>query len=141
LPVDCLTRDDSGKPVLQYTDSKNNRPNRRLPIAEASAQIIVDQQADVRQRFPDIDDRRLVLFPKDHQNRQGIKPVSEPAFGKLHRDSSTRSPTNLAPPCADPTVSSVKSGLAREPSFRIPTGTATRNGTLTKVLRQMCCAT
>jgi integrase len=86
LPLDCLTRDDSGKPVLIYTDSKNNRPDRRLPIGEATAQIIVDQQADVRQRFPDPDSGRLVLFPRDLQNRQGIKPASEQAFGKLHRD-------------------------------------------------------
>jgi integrase len=86
LPLDCFTRDDSGKPVLIYTDSKNNRPDRRLPIAEATARVIADQQADVRQRFPDTDTRRLVLFPKDRQNREGIKPASEQAFGKLHRD-------------------------------------------------------
>lgn len=86
LPLNCLTRDDTGKPVLIYTDSKNNRPNRRLPIAEATAQIIAYQQADVRARFPDTDVGRLVLFPKDHQNHRGVKPISEPAFGKLHRD-------------------------------------------------------
>jgi len=86
LPVDCLTRDESGKAVLIYTDSKNNRPNRRLPIAEATAQIILDQQTDVRERFPDTDAQRLVLFPRDRQNRYGLKPASEPAFGKLHRD-------------------------------------------------------
>jgi hypothetical protein len=86
LPMHCLTRDESGKAILIYTDSKNNRPNRRLPIAEATAQIILDQQTEVRKRFPDTDAQRLVLFPKDRQNRDGLKPASEPAFGKLHRD-------------------------------------------------------
>jgi integrase len=86
LPINCLVRDDAGKAVLIYTDSKNNRPKRRLPIAEATAQIILDQQAEVRARFPDTDDHRRVLFPKDHQNRNGLKPASEPVFGKLHRD-------------------------------------------------------
>ena len=37
--------------MLIYTDSKNHRPGRRLPIAEATARIIVSQQADVRARF------------------------------------------------------------------------------------------
>jgi hypothetical protein len=50
--LDCLTRDAPGKPVLIYTDSKNHRPQRRLPIAEATARIIASQQADVRARFP-----------------------------------------------------------------------------------------
>jgi integrase len=86
LPMHCLTRDESGKAILIYTDSKNDRPNRRLPIAEATAQIILDQQTEVRKRFPDTDAQRLVLFPKDRQNRDGLKPASEPAFGKLHRD-------------------------------------------------------
>jgi integrase len=84
--VDCLTRDESGKAVLIYTDSKNNRPDRRLPIAEATAQIILEQQTEVRKRFPDTEAQRMVLFPKDRQNRYGLKPASEPAFGKLHRD-------------------------------------------------------
>ncbi|MDD4865612.1 MAG: site-specific integrase [Mycobacterium sp.] len=86
LRIDCLVRDDADKAVLIYTDSKNNRPNRRLPIAEATARIILDQQAEVRERFPDSDDYRLMLFPKDRQNCNGFKPASEPAFGKLHRD-------------------------------------------------------
>jgi hypothetical protein len=77
-------RDRQGHPDLH--DSKNNRPNRRLPIADATAQIIHDQQTGVRKRFPDTDAQHLVLFPKDRQNRYGLKPASEPAFGKLHRD-------------------------------------------------------
>lgn len=86
LPISCLVRDDAGKAVLIYTDSKNNRPNRRLPIAEATAQIILDQQADVRAQFPGTDEHQLVLFPRDLRNRDGVKPASEPVFGKLHRD-------------------------------------------------------
>ena len=52
LRLDCLTRDAHGKPVLIYTDSKNHRPGRRLPVAEATARVIASQQADVRVRFP-----------------------------------------------------------------------------------------
>jgi hypothetical protein len=35
LVWDCLQRCHDGKPTLIYTDSKNNRPGRRLPIAGA----------------------------------------------------------------------------------------------------------
>jgi len=32
LPLDCLTHDGDGSPVLVYDNHKNNRPGRRLPI-------------------------------------------------------------------------------------------------------------
>ena len=44
LPRDCLERDPSGSPVLIYTDAKNNRPGRRLPISEATAAVITEQK-------------------------------------------------------------------------------------------------
>lgn len=72
--------------MLIYTDSKNNKPNRRLPIADATAQIIADQQDYVRQRFPAIASRELALFPKDRANLTGVNPINEPVFSKLHRD-------------------------------------------------------
>ncbi len=85
LPVSCLERDSSDKPVLIYTDLKNNRPDRRLPINEATAQIILDQQAQVRAQFPDTALKDLVLFPRPKANTEGRKPMSEDAFGGAHR--------------------------------------------------------
>jgi len=85
LRLDCLTRDAHGKPVLIYTDSKNHRPNRRLPIAEATARIITSQQADVRARFPLTAVQDLPLFPRDRTNPDGTATYSEPAFTNTHR--------------------------------------------------------
>ena len=62
LRLKCLTRDAQGKPVLIYTDSKNHKTGRRLPIADATAQIIADQQTDVRRRFPGTPLGELPLF-------------------------------------------------------------------------------
>ena len=52
LAWDCLERDASGSPVLIYTDAKNNRPGRRLPVSEATAAVITAQKAYVRARYP-----------------------------------------------------------------------------------------
>ena len=48
LDFDCLTRDDDGLPVLIYDNHKANRPARRLPISEQTAEVIVAQQQRVR---------------------------------------------------------------------------------------------
>jgi integrase len=85
LRLDCLTRDAHGKPVLIYTDSKNHRPSRRLPVAEATARVIASQQADVRARFPATAARDLPLFPRDRTNPDGTLTYSEPAFTSAHR--------------------------------------------------------
>jgi integrase len=85
LRRDCLTRDAHGKPVLIYTDSKNHRPSRRLPIAEATARVITSQQADVRARFPATAARGLPLFPRDRTNPDGIATYKEPDFTNTHR--------------------------------------------------------
>jgi integrase len=85
LRLDCLARDAHGKPVLIYTDSKNHRPNRRLPVAEATARIIASQQADVRARFPGTAARDLPLFPRDRTNPDGSATYNEPAFTNTHR--------------------------------------------------------
>ena len=52
LAWDCLERDASGSPVLIYTDAKNNRPGRRLPVSEATAAVITAQKGYVRGRLP-----------------------------------------------------------------------------------------
>lgn len=85
LRLDCVVRDAHSKPVLVYTDSKNHRPNRRLPIAEATAAVIADQQANVRVRFPDTLVRDLPLFPRERTNPDGTATYNEPTFTNTHR--------------------------------------------------------
>jgi integrase len=85
LRLDCLTRDAHGKPVLIYTDSKNHRPGRRLPVAEATARIITSQQADVRARFAATPVSDLPLFPRDKTNPHGTGTYSEAVFTSAHR--------------------------------------------------------
>src|SRR6266511_1943838 len=86
LPWDCLDRGESGKPVLVYTDSKNNRPGRRLPIAETTAQLIGVQKNETRQRFPHTPPDQLVLLPCDNANPDGTKPMHAETFGNAHRE-------------------------------------------------------
>jgi integrase len=85
LRLDCLDRDAQGKPVLIYTDSKNHRPGRRLPVAEATARIIVSQQADVCARFLATPAADLPLFPRDNTNPTGTGTYNEAGFTNTHR--------------------------------------------------------
>lgn len=85
LAFDCLARDNDGKPVLIYTDSKKHKPDQRLPIAEATASLITDQQTQTRQRFPDTSINELVLFPRDLTNPRGTEPNTEAVFTHAHR--------------------------------------------------------
>lgn len=85
LPWDCLERDPSGSPVLIYTDAKNNRPGRRLPVAEATAAVITAQKDWVRHRYPHTPPGDLALFPCDRGNRDGTKPIRADAYGNAHR--------------------------------------------------------
>ncbi len=63
LAWDCLTYDDDGKPVLVYNNDKENRLARRLPIAEATAALIVAQKLRVRDRYPHTPVGELKLLP------------------------------------------------------------------------------
>ena len=85
LAWDCLERDGSGNPVLIYTDAKNNRPGRRLPVSEATAAVITAQKGYVRGRFPDTPAGDLVLFPRDKGNRDGTKPILGSTYSHAHR--------------------------------------------------------
>ncbi|MEV6598821.1 site-specific integrase [Actinoplanes sp. NPDC051346] len=85
LPWDCLDRDADGNPVLVYTDFKNNRLGLRLPIAEATAQLIVDQKTLVQELFPHTPVGQLVLFPRDKANPDGTKPALHDSFAEAHR--------------------------------------------------------
>jgi len=85
LGWDCLERDPSGSPVLIYTDAKNNRPGRRLPISEATAAVITAQKNWVRHRYPHTPPAALALFPCDKGNKDGTKPIRADAYGNAHR--------------------------------------------------------
>ncbi|MDX3186603.1 site-specific integrase [Streptomyces sp. ME02-7008A-1] len=76
LPLDCLERDPDGSPVLIYDNHKAHRLGRRLPIAKATAAVIVAQQKRVRERFPDTPSSELKLLPSPVANPWGTKPIS-----------------------------------------------------------------
>ena len=44
LPLDCLARDKDGGTVLVYDNVKASRLGRRLPISNATAEVIISQQ-------------------------------------------------------------------------------------------------
>ena len=53
LPWDCLEYDEPGhEPVLVYFNHKSARLGRRLPVAQATASLIVAQKARVREHVP-----------------------------------------------------------------------------------------
>src|SRR5260370_16617703 len=52
LPLDCLTRDAGGAPVLIYDNLKRDREGRRLPVSEHTAAVIAAQQQRVTGRSP-----------------------------------------------------------------------------------------
>jgi len=85
LAWDCLERDAAGSPVLIYTDAKNNRPGRRLPVSDATAAVITAQKAYVRSRYPGTPAGDLVLFPGDKGNRDGTKPIVGSTYTHAHR--------------------------------------------------------
>jgi hypothetical protein len=86
LPWDCLARDSDGSPVLVYENGKANRPVRRLPVAEATAQVIITQQQRVRDRFPGRPVGGLALLPTTRANPSGAKPVSLGSLDNAHRE-------------------------------------------------------
>ena len=85
LAWDCLERDASGNPVLIYTDAKNNRPGRRLPVGEATASVITAQKGYVCSRYAGTPAGDLVLFPRDKGNRDGTKPILGSTYTHAHR--------------------------------------------------------
>jgi integrase len=86
LPWDCLARDSDGSPVLVYENHKQNRLARRLPVAEATAQVIIAQQQRVRDRFPGRPVSRLALLPTTRANPDGGKPIPISSLDKAHRE-------------------------------------------------------
>ena len=85
LRWDCLSRDRDGAAVLVYDNHKRHRRDRRLPISQATADLITAQQARVRERFPDTPLAELVLLPTPHANPAGRRPISGGLLDLRHR--------------------------------------------------------
>ncbi|MDV8009634.1 hypothetical protein [Rhodococcus sp. IEGM 1318] len=73
LSLDCLDRDEQGKPVLVYDNIKENRLDRMLPITEPTAAVIVAQQERIRARYPN-ENPSMVTHSRSH-----AEPVQSPA--------------------------------------------------------------
>jgi integrase len=86
LPLDCLARDKDGGAVLVYDNVKASRLGRRLPISNATAEVITSQQQRVRQRFPHAPAAKLKLLPTSYRNPDGTKPISRSTLEARHRD-------------------------------------------------------
>ncbi len=81
----CGTVDSDGAATLVYDNHKANRPQRHLPISQATAQVIVAQQQRVRARFPTTPPSELALLPTDRRNPAGCKAITAFALGFHHR--------------------------------------------------------
>ena len=86
LPVDCLQHDKDGSAVLIYNNAKADRLARRLPITQATAAVITEQQERVRARFPDTPLGELKLLPTPRRNPDGRKAISLDALAGRHRE-------------------------------------------------------
>jgi integrase len=85
LDYDCLTRDDDGQPVLIYDNHKANRPARRLPIGDQTAEVILAQQQRVRIRYPETPVGELKLLPTDRRNPGGRRAITGFSLAFAHR--------------------------------------------------------
>ena len=86
LPLDCLTRDASGAPVLIYGNLKRDREGRRLPVSEHTAAVITAQQERVTGRYPATPRSRLALLPTPKLNPGGSKNITVDRLEERHRE-------------------------------------------------------
>jgi integrase len=87
LPWDCLEYDEPGhEPVLVYFNHKSARQGRRLPIAQATAELITAQKARIRETFPGTELSQLKLLPAPYANPNGRRSFSVVVFGARHRE-------------------------------------------------------
>lgn len=86
LPLDCLSRDGDGAPVLIYHNAKADRLARRLPIGKTTADVITSQQARARQRFPDTPPAELKLLPSKRRNPHGRRAITIANLDERHRE-------------------------------------------------------
>ena len=89
LRWDCL-RDEEGevagnqasrRPVLRYWREKPPGKWHTIPIHEATADVIREQQGRVRCRFPETPTDKLVLFPRRTANPRGVFAVPVTTMG------------------------------------------------------------
>ena len=85
IGFDCLDRDSDGAPVLVYDNHKAARLGRRLPVSEATAQLITAQQAWTRARFPRTPAAGLKLLPTVFANPEGRKGIRTESLSERHR--------------------------------------------------------
>jgi integrase len=85
LGYGCLDRDSDGAPVLVYDNHKAARLGRRLPVSEATAQLITAQQAWTRARFPHTPAAELKLLPTVFANPGGRKGIRTESLSERHR--------------------------------------------------------
>ena len=71
--------------VLVHDMPKVARTGCRLPIDQATAQLIVTQKRRVRARYPDTPIRELRLFPRRQRNPRGITPMSPMDLARVTR--------------------------------------------------------
>ena len=87
LPWDCLEYDEPGhEPVLVYFNHKSARQGRRLPIAQATAELIIAQKARILETFPGTELSQLKLLPAPYANPNGRRSFSVVVFGARHRE-------------------------------------------------------
>lgn len=72
LSFDALVEDSGGGPCLRYLNAKM-RAEQLVPLSAAGATAVRDQQAHLRQRWPE---GPPVLFPAPHSNPDGVRPFS-----------------------------------------------------------------
>ncbi|MFD6893472.1 tyrosine-type recombinase/integrase [Rhodococcus sp. NPDC060086] len=97
LALDCLERDEQGRPVLVYDNVKSHRLGRRLPIHETTAELIEGQQQRVRHRYPTEPMDRLKLLPSPIKNPHGGKPLTGDTISTRHREWVDALPDILVP--------------------------------------------
>ncbi len=86
LPLDCLTRDAGGAPVLIYDNLKRDREGRRLPVSEHTAAVITTQQERVTGRYPAAPRSGLALLPTPKCNPDGSRNITVDRFEERHRE-------------------------------------------------------
>jgi integrase len=86
LPLDCLSADADGSPVLVYDNLKANRIGRRLPVPVSTARSIREHQKRVRAQFPATPVSELRLLPTGRANRDGRRPLTVSGLSAAHRE-------------------------------------------------------
>lgn len=86
LAYDCLSRDDDGGAVLVFDNHKANRLGRRLPISDATAAVIANQQQRARSLYPSTDVGELKLLPTDRRNPDGCSAITAFSLAFHHRE-------------------------------------------------------